>query len=332
METTKNSLNARVAYFDIAKAFLIFLVVVGHIFIVLNPNYDRIYLTIPQAVIYSFHMPAFFIIHGILFNNEKWKAIPTKKFILKRLYTLIVPYVFFEIIGMIWKVAVSNQSLITGIYNMLTIRCNIGADWFLPALFMGSLLFLIYVKHPNRIYGIISVIVSFLLPMIMSGSQLTIVLGRGLLAYGFIMIGNLGKSFFQSEKAKKLLHMIGALLITGFVAQIGLKWYGNDFYSCTIENPLTFVIGGISGTYLILGISRYFNSNLISGLGKHTLIIMGTHQLVIYAMTSFVPNISGGSLLWGVGLLLITLIFEIPVVFIINKYLPFLIGKGLKKS
>lgn len=320
----------RIEYFDIAKAFLIILVVIGHVLIVLNPNYSRMGLSITQAFIYSFHMPSFFIIHGILFNNVKWKTLPVKKFVIKRMQTMIIPYLFFEIIGMFVKVVTAKQSLITGLYNMLTIRCNVGADWFLPALFLGSLLYLIYVKHSNRIYGIISTMVSFLLPMLMSGSQFTIVVGRGLLAYGFIMIGNVGKEIFKSENVKNVVHLAASLVIISIISVIGLKWGGNDFYSCVIKNPLFLVIGGIAGTYLILGISRYFHSNMMRCVGNHTLTIMGTHQLVIYVMTMVVPGIRGGSLIWGVVLLGITILFEIPVVYFINRYLPICIGKEQK--
>lgn len=323
-----NNEKGRISYFDTAKAILILLVILGHVLIVLNPGYDRRYLTVIQAFIYSFHMPAFFIIHGILFNNEKWKKALVKEFICRRLYTMIVPYVFFEIVGMLWKAFFVKQDLRTGLYNMLTIRCNVGADWFLPALFMGSLLYLIYVKHPNRVYGIVSTVFSFVFPMFMAGNQFTIVIGRGILAYGFIMIGHAGKNFFMSGSTEKVFSMLAAVCVTGIVAIIGLKWAGNDFYGCVVGNPVTFAAGGIAGTCLILGISRYLHSNFIAYIGRHTLTIMGTHQLVIYAMTALIPNLYGGSIGKGILLLALILIFEIAAVGLIDRYLPFLVGKG----
>lgn len=317
----------RIEYFDIAKAYLILLVIIGHVLIVMNPNYSKIQYTLVQAFIYTFHMPAFFIIHGVLFHNEKWKQIPVRDFVLKRAYSLIVPYFFFEMVGIIFKFIILKQSLQTGIYNMLTIRCNVGADWFLPALFIGSLLFLIYVKYPNKIYAVVSVIVSFILPMSMCGSQLKIVLGRGLLAYGFIMIGNLAKIFFQSEKNKDAICLFTALAVTGIVSIIGLKFGGNDFYSCVVKNPVAFGIGGISGTYLILGISRLLHSTIISKIGNHTLTIMGTHQLIIYWMTAYFPEIYEGTFVKGLLLLVVILLVEVPVVYLIDLYLLFFVGK-----
>ena len=179
--------DKRITYFDVAKVLLIILVVLGHILIILNPRYDKLFFSAIQAFIYTFHMPAFFII------NEKYKKICVKDFIVKRIYSLIIPYLFFEVIGIVWKAIFCKQRLTEGLYYLITIRCNVGADWFLIALFLGSLLFLLYVKYPNRVYGIVSAIVCFVLPMFLSGHQLIIIIGRGMLAYGFIMIGNIGK-------------------------------------------------------------------------------------------------------------------------------------------
>lgn len=139
-----NEKSQRIDFMDIVKGILMIFVVLGHVLIVLNPNYDRMIFTAAQSFIYSFHMAAFFMIHGILFNNEKYKEISAKEFILKRFSTTIVPYIFFEVIGMLCRMLIYKQPLTAGVYNMLTIRCNIGADWFLPALFMGSLLHFIY--------------------------------------------------------------------------------------------------------------------------------------------------------------------------------------------
>lgn len=320
-------MTKRIEYFDMAKAYLIFLVIMGHVLIVINPGYVKLNFSVVQSFISTFHMPAFFILHGILFNNEKWRKCSVKEFILKRVYTLIVPYLFFEIIGIIWKCILGSQEILTGLYNLVTIRCNIGADWFLPAMFIGNLLYLTYVKFPNYVCGVISVLFSFTLPMFMSENQILIIVGRGLLAYGFIMIGNVGKGFFQSEQTKSILNIILAFIITGIMAMISLKWGGNDFYTCIIKNPAVFVIGGISGTCLVVGISRLFQCKVLSRIGQHTLTIMGTHQLFIYAFSGVLLQKINQDVTVGIVLLLIIIVLEIPVVFIVDRYLPFFVGR-----
>lgn len=99
-----------------------------------------------------------------------------------------------------------------------------------------------------------------------------------------------------------------------------------------MSNPALLAIGGISGTFLVLGISQYLNCKVISCIGRHTLTIMGTHQLVIYAMTALVPDLYGGDILKGVVLLIAIALFEIPVVWLIDRYLPFCVGRKVKKK
>lgn len=323
----------RVEYVDTAKGYLMLLVVIGHVLIVLNPEYNKLYYTAPQAFIYTFHMPAFFIIHGILFDVEKWQERSTKEFFVRRFQTLMIPYCFFELIGMLWRIAFFGQSLWTGLYNLVTVRCNVGADWFLPAMFLGGLLFMVYVRHPSRIYGVVSAALCFLLPMGMSGHQVLIVIGRGLLAYAFIMSGHLLRSLFLSEKTKSSLWIALSFAVTAGVAVYGLKFGGNDFYPCLVQNPVTFFIGGVSGTVLIIGLSRILHCKMITDyIGNHTLLIMGTHQLAIYAMTALVPGLYGGTIMHGLLLAVAILAFEIPVVWILDTKIDILTGKGFSRN
>lgn len=323
----------RVQYIDTAKGYLMLLVVIGHVLIILNPEYNKLYYTAPQAFIYAFHMPSFFIIHGILFDVKRWQGRTTKEFLTRRLQTLMIPYCFFELIGMFWKMIFSGQSLWTGLYNFVTVRCNVGADWFLPAMFLGSLLFMVYVRHSSQVYGIISAVICFLLPMAMSGNQVLIVIGRGLLAYAFIMSGHLLKSLFLSNNTRCIPWMILSFAVTAVIAIFGLKFGGNDFYSCMVQNPLTFFVGGIGGTVLMIGLSRILQCKMITDyIGNHTLSIMGTHQLVIYAMTAIFPDLHGGTIFHGLLLLAAIAVFEIPVVWIFDTKIGFLTGKGLSRN
>lgn len=322
-----NKASNRIEYFDTAKAYLILLVVLGHVLIILNPSYEKLYFSAIQSFINTFHMPAFFIINGILFNNEKWEKTSSMIFVKSRVRSLLIPYLFFEIVGISWKMLFEGQSLMKGIYNFITIRCNVGADWFLPAMFMGSLLFLCYVKNPVRIGGIAIMMLCFISPIFMAHNQLTVVLGRAILACGFIMIGNIGKKIFLNEKVKSLPCMIISLMVTGIMAIIALKFGGNDFYTCIINNPITLVVGGISGTLLILGASQWIGCKMINVIGKHTLTIMGTHQLVIYGLVSIMPQMRGGSLVHGLLMTVVIFVFELIAVYIIDLKFPFLVGK-----
>ena len=81
---------------DIAKGIGIIFVVIAHV------NYMPALLT----PIYSFHMPLFFILAGVVFNKEKFQTF--RAFIKRRWKTIIQPYLLFSILA-IGYVFVSDQ-------------------------------------------------------------------------------------------------------------------------------------------------------------------------------------------------------------------------------
>ncbi len=322
--------NKRLDYIDIAKAYLIFLVIVGHILIVLNPTYSKMIFSAGESWITTFHMPAFFVIHGMLFKKEKWDEKSFWEFLKKRSYSLIIPYAFFEGLGIICRFLFYHQSIGDGIYNMITVRCNVGADWFLIAMFMGCIGFWFVSNYFNHLLSIFIVLLSFSLPLLISGNQLSIVLNRGCIAFGFILVGYLGKHIFLDEKVKSLLWIILSFVITTVIAIINLRWCGNDIYAGWIQNPFTLYFGGTSGTLFILGISQRIKIKGSEIIGKHTLSIMGTHQLIIYALTTCYSEFYSGNLFMGSNMLCAIVILEVPIVYLLDQYLYFFVGKKRK--
>ena len=84
----------RIEYLDNAKAILIMLMVLGHVYL-----YGSL-----RAFIYVFHIPAFLIITGMLYASSKSLEIPVKEFVRKRIKALFIPFFFFEGIGVITDV------------------------------------------------------------------------------------------------------------------------------------------------------------------------------------------------------------------------------------
>lgn len=88
-------LNARLG-------ILILLVVIGHI---VPEN------SILRTWIWSFHMPAFFIISGILINHSSFTKKSFSELIISSIKSLIIPFVIFEIIGAIADRIMHGSSL-----------------------------------------------------------------------------------------------------------------------------------------------------------------------------------------------------------------------------
>lgn len=112
----------RIGYIDVAKGILISLVVIGHV-----TNFNTVPTAILKMWIYSFHIPAFFIISGILCDPEKLRIRTCRKFIGRKVYTMLVPYCFFEVTAGILQMLVSgleNVNPIGIIYGVLTMHCK----------------------------------------------------------------------------------------------------------------------------------------------------------------------------------------------------------------
>ncbi|WP_419149965.1 acyltransferase family protein [Phocaeicola vulgatus] len=108
--------------------------------------------SIPLSIsnwIWSFHMPLFFIISGILFNATKYPNF--NLFIKKRGKTLIIPYIIFSLITLL---TIHDQTLKEWLYKGWINGC---ALWFIPVLFFAEIFFLFhYSLHKFKLFNIIN--------------------------------------------------------------------------------------------------------------------------------------------------------------------------------
>jgi acyltransferase len=108
---------------DVAKAIGIVLVVMGHAW----PKQS-----LAVHAIYSFHMPLFFIISGMLMTEGKLKS-PAADFLSKQFRALIVPYIFFAAISLaLWY---AGRTFVPS----MAAGDRFDADWTLWDGFLGTL-------------------------------------------------------------------------------------------------------------------------------------------------------------------------------------------------
>ena len=123
--------NIRIDWIDLTKGIAIFLMVCGH-------------TSIPLSIsnwIWSFHMPLFFIISGILFNATKYPNF--NLFIKKRGKTLIIPYIIFSLITLL---TIHDQTLKEWLYKGWINGC---ALWFIPVLFFAEIFSYFIIRYIN---------------------------------------------------------------------------------------------------------------------------------------------------------------------------------------
>ena len=328
-------MNKRLNFLDIAKGISIMLVVFGHIVYDQN-NTIRIWL-------YSFHMPLFFIISGCLLNLTNKKR-TLKEFIIKKIPSLLLPYLSFAIINYFFLMAVAWKG------NYLTLQlaidhiiyifklCGRSAIWFLPCIFISEVSFkLINDNISNFVIKISIIIVIFIIPFFLKAQPdtLLLVLSRSCTAIGFIAAGN----YLFNIITKINLSSLQLVLI--FSTNILLTYINGavDLFELKFNNPVYYTLNSIIGSLAIIFLSKKLNENkILDYYGKNSLIVMGTHIMLIsvYNVTllkifnSYIPTFY--SYTHPIIALITIISFECGVIYFFNTYLGFLLGKYKKKQ
>ena len=146
-------MKKRIDYIDNVKGILILLVVLGHC--IVGENHLK-------TVIYSFHMPAFFIISGILLNYSSAVRKNFGGFLLSRIRQLLIPYILFEFLGYLVQCFTEGfyENLNGFIFRAATFQVHTDVDWFLIGLFFGEMAF--YFARKNKYIAIAAAVVAFI--------------------------------------------------------------------------------------------------------------------------------------------------------------------------
>lgn len=319
--------NKRLGYLDNARGLALLGVIVGHIGKIFP--HDSILI----MWIYSFHIPLFFIISGALLY---YKDTVNKRFlglIISRIKSILLPYIMFCLVNIIFNL-ILNPSLETLRWTTLQTITLFGIDatWFLPALFISEIIFILINKYLNsKFVKFILTSILFIIPFIFKSNHIILmVLLRSLTSLGYISIG-----FYIFRYINKVeISWLKILCI--FTASIALSKINGfvDLYSLNYNDPILYSLCGIIGSILILftfkKLSNY-NIRYLTFLGLNSIVVMATHQNIIKICRIILNNNLKDSF-EGITLLVIVCILEFPIVYIVNNYLPFMLGKSKPKK
>lgn len=270
-------MKAHIDYIDSAKGLLMILVIFGHIF-------GDTFLC---SWIYTFHMPAFFIISGILLNYSSMLKKTFKDAASSRIKTLLIPFCFFELLGAIADIAVNGYSLnpIGYAFNSITQNYNNNVDWFIISLFIAEIVFYIIHKFIKQKYMIWIVAALILISSFSLIGHIPNTLCRSGIALAFIVIG------FYTDKAFDFSHPAILVLCFAFTIVSAIINGTVGLFTMSFGNPICYIIGSLAGSYFSIVIAKTLKPNkFVQTFGKESLIIMGTQIPLIKLTYLILPN------------------------------------------
>jgi len=354
------NVTQRISWVDNAKALGIIAVFYGHIV-------EKIFMTygIPTAglqykLIYSFHMPLFFLLSGYLVKETQHRNL--FMFMKNKFMTRIVPFFFFNILAMPFYLIIeklANQDIDINQFQaflyLLTGRPTFNPiTWFLACLFSVEVInyFLYPFLRKSRIVLCMAMVLFYIMGWSLSykaaiiNQYITIpdywCIHEALVAYSFYLLGNLIAACpILYKKTNPYLDVFLLLLTaTCVLATFNL-------------NPVVYLVTGtygsfplfpftaIAGSLCIMSVSRLMPSfSFMSFLGGNTLSLMGLNYIffnftnfsfIFYSMNLFSDNhfsvFMQCAFLTGVTLLLC-----VPLIILLKRYLPFMIGYKKDKN
>lgn len=331
-------MKERKEYLDAVKGIGDILVIWGHVY---APEYINIF-------IYSFHMPLFFIVSGMLLNVDE----NTNVFIKNKCKNLMYPYFVFSFFTILFKGLIYDWN-IKATNNMVKNTLNltgVNAVYFLIALLFGEIiafcLIKILKKDNKKICCIIPIFmalasvlynckISFLSNNVLQTPCL--VIGRFFIATVFILIGY--EFHFIMDKIEGLVQKRKECFVVGTASTVCLivclicSKYNScvDYFHFVMNNQfLYFLFGTLSSLFLIITI-RFFNilgkNKILSYYGRNSIIMLVTQQTfgLTDASASIANSVETRSLIDSIIAVIICVVAETIIIEIINRFMPFLI-------
>lgn len=309
---TENGKTRNIAA-DIMKAIGIILVIIGHS--TSNGRY----------LIYTFHMPLFFLLSGCFFHNgNKLSVIIRKGF-----NRLIIPYIvtclcvcLFHVVSSITKNESVSSTLLLWIKAALvglpsnSIKTanvagvqHIGAIWFFEALFWARIEMWAVLKCKKTAFQFFLLIIVVFSFTFISKHLFWIPtnIGPGTAGCVFLWIGYVvrEKGILQKHEKRYWFALSIGLIVIISVAD---RLVGKRLSLATLNFPLfgLDIIGAIAGCYLVFKIAQLVNkrfprcSSVLSTVGRSSADILCVHLWDLDCLESIIP---GGALRLGFRLL-----------------------------
>ncbi|WP_170923864.1 acyltransferase family protein [Desulfocicer vacuolatum] len=336
----------RIVWIDTLKAMTIFLVVIGHTIGLPTPV---------ERLIFSFHMPIFFWLSGLLVKKNI-REIPFRAYVKNKARSRLIPYISFSILSYILWFFLFRHFGTQAQLNISPIRTFIGIFygnginhwmdhntvlWFFLCLFVTEILFFFLIKIPSKMGLMVALTLfsiggyvdtwinrpdGFRLPWNMDiAFSMVVFYGIGYLCQPWLSFDIWKNRLFKWGLGATCLALYTVCSLMNLKVAVVAGVYGNYifFYTAALSGILFWVI-------LAMQIPA---NRLISKIGDSTLIIFPLHLLVFPFLTAIIvygfkipSSIKEDSILLSLAYAVISILILLPVADGIKKYFPVFIG------
>lgn len=337
----------RLDYIDLLRGIGILLVVIGH------------HISEAEGLvvwIFSFHVPLFFIITGYLSGYKNDKCEDIKGLIISKAKSLMYPYITFSVINIIWYVVFyiitpiggQPKETLTEVLLKTVTTSGYHAMWFLPALFVATILFNLINKAKASHFIHITVLIFGCVVCVwirqaeLEHSVVWYILNyvsRSAVATSFIYIGFLiGKFLTKLNNITEWICIGVCAVVVAIISIINLANMNQyNLAVSNVGNPVMFYISAISNSMLLLLVFKKINikKGLLNFYGKNSLIIMAIHMGFPVEIAWLIVGIVGFSFsatITSLIVIVIEFIIMTVCILLINKYFKFIIRLPKKSN
>lgn len=285
----KLQMRNKSSHYDVIKVLATILVVLGHASrmytgdgVVTPVNTSR-FLSLLTKYIYTFHMPLFIGISGMIYGlciDDYNKYNDTKLFIKNKAKRLLIPFLFFGICyvaPVMYLFRFTNQSFIKYCISGILLVKNARHLWYVVVLFEVFILCALFKKRIQNTHFSIMIIILMILSLLSSRMPISLQISSLFYYAPFFYLGyELNKHY--DDVIKILKNPI--FMIVVFVLQLVLSGYSHWIFKC---------ITAILGSCLFIGITYYITGNiekkkLFIKANKNGFGIYLFHPMIIYIM------------------------------------------------
>ena len=318
----------RVVWIDVARGIGILLVMLGHLIPI---SYFKVW-------IYSFHIPLFFFISGLVFRYDA--KVSFHDFIVKKAKGLLVPYISFAIILLITDqlyqiLHIAKPSPVWWQVLMVIFQFRYWTIWFLVCLFVVNILAFVIIRYCNNNKYLISGLLSlfFIIYSFYVSFPLPWCFDNGCVMLSLFFLGVFMR---DSQKLKNLINnpflILCNLFLSVFLCFLSYHLSGKmvDVFYRDYGFVLFSLPSSFFGIMFIVAISKMIKLRIFRYVGENSLIYFGLHQTCIYPLVSlFIVKLGIGDsdfklfIIYIVSIMLLTLINII----IAKSKFRFILGK-----